>query len=243
MNEATYEAIRAAQNGNETALEMLTKENAPLIRSIAMRFHGRGAEDEDLFQIGAIGFIKAVRAFDLERGLALSTYAVPMIMGEVRRHLRDNGLIKVSRSMRELAAKAASAAHTLSEKTDGEIPLSAISDYLGIPVEEIAAALEAVQTPDSLQRPIGDGDGLLMDALTGTEDIAEKAADRVTIQRLLDTGNAVEKNVIICRYFKDKTQSETAKLLGLTQVQVSRAEKKAIARLRQFMTPKTAENH
>ncbi len=237
MDNGTYEAIRAAQNGDEAALETLTKENAPLIRSVASRFRGRGTEDEDLFQLGAIGFIKAVRAFDLSRGLALSTYAVPMIMGEVRRHLRDSGMIKVSRSTRELAAKAAASARTLSEQAGGDVPLSAVADALGVPIEEIAAAMEAVQIPDSLQRPLGDGDGQLADVLAAGEDMAEKATDRVTILRLLDTGNETEKNVILCRYFQDKTQSETAKLLGLSQVQVSRAEKRAIARLRLLMHP------
>ncbi len=235
MDNGTYEAIRAAQSGDEAALETLTKDNAPLIRSVVSRFRGRGTEDEDLFQLGAIGFIKAVRAFDLSRGLALSTYAVPMIMGEVRRHLRDSGIIKVSRSVRELAVKAASTARTLSEKAGGDVPLSAVSEALGVPMEEIAAAMEAVQIPDSLQRPIGDGEGQLGDVLAEGEDIAEKAADRVTLLRLLDTGNETEKNVILCRYFRDKTQSETAKLLGLSQVQVSRAEKRAITRLRQLM--------
>lgn len=237
MDNGTYEAIRAAQSGDEAALETLTKENAPLIRSVASRFRGRGTEDEDLFQLGAIGFIKAVRAFDLSRGLALSTYAVPMIMGEVRRHLRDSGMIKVSRSVRELAAKAATTARLLSEKAGSDVPLSAVSAALGIPIEEIAAAMEAVQTPDSLQRPLSGGEGQLADVLAAGEDIAEKAADRVTLLRLLDTGNETEKNVILCRYFRDKTQGETAKLLGLSQVQVSRAEKRAIARLRQLMQP------
>ncbi len=243
MDNATYEAIRAAQNGDEAALAVLTKENAPLIRSVANRFRGRGTEDEDLFQLGAIGFIKAVRAFDTSRGLALSTYAVPMIMGEVRRHLRDSGMIRVSRSTKELAAKAAAAARTLTEKSGQDVPLSAISEYMGVPAEEIAAALEAVQVPDSLQRPICDGDGLLEDVLATKEDIAETTADRVTLLRLLDTGNETEKNVILCRYFRDKTQTETAKLLGLTQVQVSRAEKRAIARLRLHMMPTPLENH
>ncbi len=237
MDNATYAAIRAAQRGDEAALEKLTKENTPLIRSIIGRFRGRGTEDEDLFQLGAIGFIKAVRAFDTERGLALSTYAVPMIMGEVRRHLRDSGMIRVSRSVKELAGKAAQAARTIAEKTGQEAQLSAVAEHLGVPPEEIAAAMEAVQTPDSLQRPLAGGEGQLSDILEGSEDIAEKTAERVTLLRLLDTGNPVEKNVILCRYFRDKTQSETAQLLGLSQVQVSRMEKRAITRLRTLLEP------
>lgn len=237
MDKATYEAISAAQHGDEAALEQLTKENQKLILSIAARFRGRGAEDEDLFQLGAIGFIKAVRAFDLSRGLALSTYAVPMIMGEIRRHLRDNGMIKISRSMRELAAKASATYRTLSEASGEDVPLSAVSSALGIPEEEIAAALEAVRTPDSLHRPIGDGDGMLMDVLAQGEDIAEKLSDRIALLRLLETGDKTEKDVIICRYFGDKTQTETARVLGLTQVQVSRAEKRAITRLRLHLVP------
>lgn len=240
MDNGTYAAIRAAQSGDAAALETLTKENAPLIRSIAGRFRGRGTEEEDLFQLGAIGFIKAVRGFDTERGLALSTYAVPMIMGEIRRHLRDSGMIRVSRSMKELAVRAAQTAHTLSMQTGQEVPLSAVAAELGVSPEEVAAAMEAVQTPDSLQRPIGDGEGQLSDILEGNEDIAERAADRVTIERLLNTGSEQEKNVILCRYFRDKTQSETAQLLGLSQVQVSRIEKRAIARLRCLMEPGAA---
>lgn len=237
MHNPTYDAIRAAQEGDSAALEALTRENAPLIRSIAMRFRGRGTEDEDLFQLGAIGFIKAVRGFDTTRGLALSTYAVPMIMGEVRRYLRDSGAIKVSRSVRELARKAAAASHTLSGAAGGDVPLSAVSEYLGCETEELAAALAAVQPPDSLERPLSDGKGQLADILPQDGDLAEKTTDRVTLLALLDSGNETEKNVILYRYFKDKTQSETARLLGLTQVQVSRAEKKAITRLRTLLAP------
>ena len=237
MDKATYEAISAAQKGDEAALEQLTKENQKLIMSIAMRFRGRGTDEEDLFQLGAIGFIKAVRAFDLSRGLALSTYAVPMIMGEIRRHLRDSGIIKVSRQMRELAAKASMTYHALTTERGEEVPLSAVSVALGVPEEEIAASLEAVQMPDSLHRPIGDGDGMLMDILDAGEDMTEKLSDRITLLRLLEAGDETEKNVILCRYFKDKTQVETAKILGLTQVQVSRAEKRAIKRLRLLMIP------
>jgi len=239
MDNSTYAAIRAAQSGDAAALERLTKENTPLIRSIIHRFRGRGAEEEDLFQLGAIGFIKAVRAFDTERGLQLSTYAVPMIMGEVRRHLRDSGMIRVSRSVKELAGRAATAARTLSEEAGQEVPLSQVAAHLGVEPEEIAAAMEAVHPPDSLQRPIGTGEGVLSDIIEGSEDIAEKTAERVTLLRLLDTGNPMEKNVIVCRYFRDKTQSETARLLGLSQVQVSRMEKRAIARLRNLMDPGT----
>ncbi len=235
MDNGTYASIRAAQEGDTAALEKLTKENTPLIRSVISRFRGRGTEEEDLFQIGAIGFIKAIRAFDTERGLALSTYAVPMIMGEVRRHLRDSGMIRVSRSVKELATRAAAAARMITEETGQEAPLSKVAEYVKVSPEELAAAMEAVQAPDSLQRPIADGEGQLSDILEGSEDIAEKTAERVTLLRLLDTGNVTEKNVIVYRYFRDKTQSETARILGLSQVQVSRMEKRAIARLRNLM--------
>ncbi len=236
MNDATYAAIRAAKAGDAAALETLTKENAPLIRSITSRFRGRGTEDEDLFQLGAIGFIKAVRGFDTTRGLALSTYAVPLIMGEVRRHLRDNGILKVSRSMRELAASAASVTHTLTGKT-GEVPsISMVAEALGVEAETLAAALTAVQPPDSLSRPLADGEGSLGDLLVGSEDIAETAADRLTLLQLLESGGELERRVIFYRYYKDKTQTETAKLLGISQVQVSRAEKKALTRLRTLLT-------
>lgn len=241
MHSGTYDLIRAAQCGDAAALETLTRENAPLIRSIAFRFRGRGTEDEDLFQLGAIGFIKAVRGFDTERGLALSTYAVPMIMGEVRRYLRDSGTVKVSRSMRELAQKAAAASQTLSSMAGEEVPLSAVAKYLGCETELLAQALCAVQTPDSLDRPLSDGKGQLADILPEGEDLAEKSADRITLLSLLKSGNETERNVIFYRYYKDKTQSETARILGLTQVQVSRAEKKAITRLRTLLRPPREE--
>ena len=240
MDSNTYAAIKAAQSGDKVALERLTKDNTPLIWSIISRFRGRGTEDEDLFQLGAIGFIKAVRGFDTERGLELSTYAVPMIMGEVRRHLRDGGMIRVSRSIKELAYRVQAAARTLAEEAGQEVPLSKIADHLGVTTEEVAMAIGAVQEPDSLQRPIGAGEGILSDIIEGSEDIAEKTAERVTLMRLLDTGNPIEKDVILCRYFRDKTQSETARLLGLSQVQVSRMEKRAIARLRNLMDAGTA---
>lgn len=235
MDNSTYTWIAKAQAGDEAALEYLTKTNTPLIRSVAMRFLGRGMEADDLFQVGAIGFIKAVRAFDLTRGLELSTYAVPMIMGEVRRQLRDHGLIKVSRGLKETAARAAVAMQTLSEASNGEVSLSALAAHLAIAPEELATALAATKTPDSLDRPIGDGEGLLLDKIPLKEDMAEKATDRVTLCQLLRTGNETERKVILYRYFKDKTQAETAQLLGLSQVQVSRAEKKAVSRLRAHM--------
>ncbi len=241
MDKATYDAIRAAQSGDAAALEALTKENTPLIHSIVRRFYGRGTDEEDLFQIGAIGFIKAVRAFDTARGLALSTYAVPMIMGEVRRHLRDNTMIKVSRSTKELAGRAAAAAGTLLEKTGREASLSAIAAELAAPEEDVAAALSAVQTPDSLERPICDGDGLLMDILGSDEDVAEKATNRAALLALLNSGDPTEKEVLLCRFFKDRTQSETAAALGISQVQVSRMEKRALKRLRALLGTDTRE--
>ncbi len=239
MDKHTYTNIQNAQAGDRDALEALTRENTPLIRSVTMRFTERGVEAEDLFQIGAIGFIKAVRGFDLTRGLALSTYAVPMIMGEIRRYLRDNGMIKVSRSIRETAQRAAAAMQILTEKTGGEVSISALSAYTGVPSEELAASFEATRAPDSLHRPLGDGDSLLMDVLPSGEDIAEKTADRVALSSLLQAGDATEKKVLLLRYFRDKTQSETARILGLSQVQVSRIEKKAITRLRRSLFPET----
>ena len=131
--------------------------------------------------------------------------------------------------------------YTLSAAQAKELIETKLSHNLGVTPEEVAAAMEAVQMPDSLERPIGDGEGRLSDILEGKEDIAEKAADRVTIERLLHTGNMQEKNVILCRYFRDKTQSETARMLGLSQVQVSRIEKRAIARLRGLLKPGAAD--
>lgn len=235
MDKNTYALIEKAQRGDKDALDTLTRENAGLIRSISIRFSGRGIEREDLYQIGAIGFIKAIRAFDLERNLALSTYAVPMIMGEIRRTLRDNGIIKVSRYLRETAQKAGVLRTMLCEKNGGEVSISVLSNHMGVPAEELAAAFEATRTPDSLQRPLGEGEGLLMDTIPLSEDIAEKAIDRVALTTLLQSGDSMERKVILLRYFQDKTQSETARALGISQVQVSRIEKKAIARLRSHL--------
>ena len=236
MDKHTYTLIQNAQNGDRDALEVLTRENTPLIHSVTARFSGRGAEAEDLFQIGAIGFIKAVRGFVLERGLALSTYAVPMIMGEVRRHLRDNGIIKVSRSVRETAQRAAAAMQVLTAKTGGEVSIGALSDYMGVPREELAAAFSATRAPDSLHRPLGEGENLLMDVVPSDEDIAEKAADHVALAFFLETGDVMERKVLLFRYWRDKTQMETARALGLSQVQVSRIEKRALARLRRMLS-------
>lgn len=235
MDKNTYQLIEKAQAGDNAALDTLVFSNAALIRSVSMRFIGRGIENEDLYQIASIGFVKAIRAFDLTRGLALSTYAVPMMMGEIRRNLRDDGIIKVSRSLREIAQRAGIALSALREKTGGDVSISVLAEHMGVPVEELAAAFEATRPPDSLHRPLGDGEGLLMDTIPLSEDVAEKAVDRVTLTALLNTGDSIEKKVLLFRYFRDKTQSETARALGLSQVQVSRIEKKAIARLKRHM--------
>lgn len=226
------ELIRRSQAGEQAASELLVRENAGLIWSVAKRYMGRGTEPEDLYQLGCLGFLKAVEGFDLGFGTQFSTYAVPKISGEIRRYLRDDGAIKVSRSIKERSAAIRTMRARLSSALGREPTLQEISDHTGFSPEEIAEAENATREVESIQRQTGEEGFSLEDVLTDTESedrMLEKIALRQAIAELPER----ERTVISLRYFHGLTQDRTAKVLGVSQVQVSRIEKKAIGLLRE----------
>lgn len=217
--------IRAAQTGDQVAMEVLLQENTPLVWSVAKRFYGRGCEPEDLFQLGAIGLLKAIRAFDLQRPVEMSTYAVPMIMGEIRRFLRDDGPVKVSRTLRERAAMLRQL-QTRMESDTGQSPrLSDLCRESGLQPEEVLEALNAPRDTDSLDAALPGQERTLGEILpaAGEGRVVEELALQEAISRL----EPQLRQVILLRYMRDLTQQKIAVILGITQVQVSRLEKKA----------------
>jgi len=226
------ELISRAQKGDREASELLVAENAGLIWSVAKRFLGRCTEAEDLYQLGCLGFLKAVEGFDLSYGTQFSTYAVPKITGEIRRFLRDDGAIKVSRSIKERSAAIRQMRARLSSALGREPSLQEISEHTGFRPEEIAEAETATREVESINRESGEEGFTLENILTDTESeegLLEKIALRQAISELPDR----EKTVISLRYFHGLTQDRVARVLGVSQVQVSRIEKKAIGLLRQ----------
>lgn len=217
--------IRAAQIGDQTAMEALLQENTPLVWSVAKRFYGRGCEPEDLFQLGAIGLLKAIRAFDLQRPVELSTYAVPMIMGEIRRFLRDDGPVKVSRTLRERAAMLRQLQTRLESDTGQSPRLSDLCRESGLQPEEVLEALNAPRDTDSLDAALPGQERTLGEMLpaSGEGRVVEGLALQEAISRL----EPQLRQVILLRYMRDLTQQKIAVILGITQVQVSRLEKKA----------------
>ena len=230
----TEELIAQAQQGDKNASEALVTENAGLIWSVARRFLGRGTEADDLYQLGCLGFIKAVDGFDLEFGTQFSTYAVPKIAGEIRRFLRDDGAVKVSRSIKEQAAAIKTARSTLALRQGREPTLSQIAEATGLTPEEIALAENATAATESIHRQTGEDGFSLENILTDTESeeiLVEKISLRQAIEKLPER----EKNVISLRYFHGLTQERTARVLGVSQVQVSRIEKKALQSLKHLL--------
>ena len=217
--------IRAAQIGDQTAMEALLQENTPLVWSVAKRFYGRGCEPEDLFQLGAIGLLKAIRAFDLQRPVELSTYAVPMIMGEIRRFLRDDGPVKVSRTLRERAVMLRQLQTRLESDTGQSPRLSDLCRESGLQPEEVLEALNAPRDTDSLDAALPGQERTLGEMLPagGEGRVVEGLALQEAISRL----EPQLRQVILLRYMRDLTQQKIAVILGITQVQVSRLEKKA----------------
>ena len=230
----TEELIALAQKGDRVAGELLITENAGLIWSVARRFLGRGAEADDLYQLGCLGFIKAVEGFDLQFGTQFSTYAVPKIAGEIRRFLRDDGAVKVSRSIKEQAATIKSIRSTLTAVLGREPTVLEISKQTGFTPEEIALAENATACTESINRQTGEDGFSLENILTDTES-EEKLVERISLRQAVDRLPEREKVVINLRYFHGLTQDRTAKVLKVSQVQVSRIEKKALQKLRELM--------
>lgn len=226
------ELIRRAQAGEKAASEELVQENTGLIWSVAKRFLGRGAEAEDLYQLGCVGFLKAVEGFDLEFGTRFSTYAVPKIAGEIRRFLRDDGAIKVSRSLKERSAAIRLMRSRLSSALGREPTVSELAEQLGLTAEEIAVAENATMEVESIHRECGEEGFTLENILTDTES-EERMLEKIALRQAITELSEREKCVISLRYFHGLTQDRVAKVLGVSQVQVSRIEKKAIGILRE----------
>lgn len=230
---STEELIQRAQSGDTSAMEILVEENTGLIWAVTRRFLGRGVEADDLYQLGSLGFLKAVEGFDLSYGTQFSTYAVPKIAGEIRRFLRDDGAIKVSRSLREQAAAIFSAREKLSATLGREPVLSELSEETGLSAEEIAQCELAVAAPESLQRETGDG--LTLENVIGSDSPEESMVERIALREAVDALPEREKMTILLRFFKGLTQEQSARILGVSQVQVSRLERRALEKLRRSL--------
>lgn len=231
----TMEYIRRAHQGDKEARDALVTENMGLIWSIVRRFAGRGYELEDLFQIGSIGLMKAIDKFDLSMDVKLSTYAVPMITGEIRRFLRDDGMIKVSRSLKENALKVFTARERLEKRLGREPAMQELSEETGLSGEDIVMAIESATEVDSIYRTIYQGDGnaiSLADRLEEKDNPNERLLDHMVLQEVMATLEEREKRLIEMRYFEEKTQNQVAAALSMTQVQVSRMEKKILKKMR-----------
>ena len=232
---ATLELLRSAQAGDREACEQAVIENNGLIWSVVRRYYGRGVEVEDLYQLGCLGFLKAVQGFDFDYGTCFSTYAVPKIAGEIRRFLRDDGSVKVSRSIREQAQMLYTVRERLRQESGREPLLSELSEATGLTVEEIARTDIATEIPESLQRETADG--LTLEGTLGTEAPEEAMVERIALRQAIDRLPEKERITILLRYFKSLTQEQTARILGVSQVQVSRLERRGLQRLREDFQP------
>ena len=232
----TLALIGRAHQGDKKARDTLFEENVGLVYSVAKRFLGRGVDMEDLFQIGSIGLLKAVDKFDLSYDVRFSTYAVPMIVGEIKRFLRDDGILKVSRSLKESHYRVYQVREVLERKFGREPTLLELSQEMGVPVEELVLILESKMEVESLQKTIYQGEGTeisLLEKLPEKENQQDRILDRIFLEEILDTLDAKQRQLIYMRYYKDMTQTEIARELGISQVQVSRMEKKILIILRE----------
>lgn len=228
--EHTIALVQKSHEGDERARAQIVEENTGLVWCVVKRFKGRGVEVEDLFQIGVIGLMKAIDKFDISYDVKFSTYAIPMISGEIKRFLRDDGMIKVSRSLKELAYKAYQAKEKLQDPTIEEL-----ADYLRVEKEELAMALESTSEVESLYKPIGQNDGneiQLVDKLAEKER-EDEILNRLFVSQLLDSLEKEERQLVYLRYFANMTQKEIGDKMGISQVQVSRMEKRILHNLRE----------
>ena len=232
---ATLELLREAQKGNRDACEQVVLKNNGLIWSVVRRYYGRGVEPDDLYQLGCLGFLKAVQGFDFNYGTCFSTYAVPKIAGEIRRFLRDDGTVKVGRVIREQAQTLYSARERLRHQFGREPTLSELSEATGFMPEEIAQIELATDTPESLQQETADG--LTLEGTLGTEAPEEGLVERIALREAIDALPEKERMTILLRYFKGMTQEQTARVLGVSQVQISRLERRGLKRLRESVGP------
>jgi RNA polymerase sporulation-specific sigma factor len=232
----TLELIKLSKEGDREARDRVVTENVGLVWSIVRRFANRGHEMEDLFQIGSIGLIKAIDKFDSSYDVKFSTYAVPMITGEIKRFLRDDGMIKVSRSLKETATKIRIARDRFSNVYGREPTIDEIGDQLNVSKDEIVMALETGAEVESLYKTIYQGDGTpiyLIDKLAESKDESENLIDKLALKEIIESLDEKEQEIIRLRYFKDRTQTDIAKELGISQVQVSRLEKRILKIMRE----------
>ena len=230
----TEELIKKAQTGDSTAMEVLVEENSGLIWAVTRRFLGRGTEADDLYQLGCLGFLKAVEGFDSSYGTQFSTYAVPKISGEIRRYLRDDGAVKVSRTLKEQAASIRTVRNQLTSALGREPTIGEISRQTGLTPEEIALAETATAATESIQKENGD-DGFSLENVLSDTDSEENMVEKIALRQAISVLPERESTVIKLRYFHGLTQQRIATVLNVSQVQVSRIEKKAIEKLRNLM--------
>lgn len=238
MNKDILDLIKLAQNGDKNALETIVETNSGLIWSVVRRFLNRGYDSDDLFQIGSIGLLKCIKKFDVNYEVKFSTYAVPMIMGEIKRFLRDDGIIKVSRPLKEMATKAKYMKDVITKEKNEEPTINEIAVALDVSVEDLVLALEADREVESLYSTVYQNDGksvYLIDKLELKGDNSEKIVDNIVLKQVIDSLEEREREIILLRYFKDKTQNEVAKIIGVSQVQISRIEKKILSKIRNYL--------
>lgn len=234
----TMRLIRLAQEGDKEAREKVVAENMGLVWSVVRHFANRGYELEDLYQIGCIGLLKAIDKFNLDYEVRFSTYAVPMVTGEIKRFLRDDGMIKVSRSVKELAIRVRGIRERLTWELGREPGIEEIARTAGVSKEEVAASLEAAADVESLYRPVGTGEDqnlCLMDRLPDERQEQEEVLNKIVLKQLLDQLEERERDIILRRYFENQTQTQIAEQFHISQVQVSRLEKRILRQMREYL--------
>ena len=234
MSERLYEDLRAARTGDREAAGRLIEENSGLIWSVARRYFGRGADPDDLYQLGCLGFLKAVEGFDEDYGTRCSTYAVPKIAGEIRRFLRDDSIVKVSRGVKEQAAQIHSARQRLEQRLGREPTLSELSRETGLAPEDIAFAETATGPAESLQRESGE-DGFTLELVLGDYGAEERLVEHVALRAVIEKLPEKERQVVALRYYHGMTQQSCARVMRVSQVQISRLERRAVERLREML--------
>lgn len=235
MSEDIYSLLRMAQGGDKEAAGRLIEENSGLIWSIARRFFGRGVDPDDLYQLGCVGFLKAIDGFDESYGTRFSTYAVPKISGEIRRFLRDDGMVKVSRGVKEQAHQIRSARMALEQRIGREPTISELARETGMSAEDIAFAETATGPAESLQRETGE-DGFTLELVLGDYGAEEKLVEHVALRAAIEKLPERERQVVALRYYHGMTQQNCAKVLHVSQVQISRLERRAVDELRKMLS-------
>lgn len=236
MQKTNEQLILLAQSGDDEALNMLVCNNMGLVKKLVVRFKDRGCEFEDLVQIGTIGMIKAIKSFDFSFNTVFSTYAVPLIIGEIRKHLRDDGLIKVSRAIKKNGIDILKKKEEFEKKTMREPSLSELSELCSLSVDDIVCALEAISPIRSLQEPLNDDESTTLEAMIkDNHSEIDKITERLALKEAIRTLTDEQKQIINLRYYKDLSQQQTGQILGITQVKVSREEKRIMSQLRKAL--------